>query len=96
MTEHILNELITALKNLKGDPRVIQSMEAWGKSAPSKELLTDIYSAFENTNAPRELLATIGSWTDTLCDEEILKMLAQWNRERKPSIVNGHSKWPAT
>lgn len=43
------------------------------------QIRTEIYRAFEKLNADKKLLATIGSWGDTLGDDEILKLLRMWN-----------------
>jgi hypothetical protein len=39
----------------------------------------EIYRAFEALGADRKLLATVGSWGDTLDDDEVLKLLGEWN-----------------
>ena len=39
----------------------------------------EISYALELLGADRELLATVRSWGDTLPDEEVLRMLRDWN-----------------
>ena len=54
-----------------------------GRLKMSKTLETqiraEIYKAFEKLHADRRLLATIGSWRDTLDDAEVLSVLKMWN-----------------
>jgi hypothetical protein len=38
-----------------------------------------LYRKLEALGADRELLAVIGSWGDTLDDEEVLVLLKEWN-----------------
>ena len=44
-----------------------------------QEIRSEIYVAFEKLGAGSDLLATIGSWGDTLVDEEVLTLLKEWN-----------------
>lgn len=46
-----------------------------------QQIRAEIYRAFELLGADRELLATIGSWGDTLDDEAVLILLKDWNEE---------------
>jgi hypothetical protein len=39
----------------------------------------DLYQKLEALEADRELLAIVGSWGDTLEDEEVLELLKHWN-----------------
>jgi hypothetical protein len=39
----------------------------------------EIYRAFEALGADGKLLAIVGSWGDTLDDDEVLKLLGEWN-----------------
>ena len=48
------------------------------------QIRTEIYRAFEKLNADKRLLATIGSWGDTLDDAEVLDLLRLWNTGRLP------------
>ena len=43
------------------------------------QIRAEIYKAFEKLHADRRLLATIGSWRDTLDDAEVLSVLKMWN-----------------
>ena len=46
-----------------------------------QQIRSEIYRAFEILGADRELLAVVGSWGDTLNDEEILTFFKEWNRD---------------
>jgi hypothetical protein len=39
----------------------------------------ELYQRLEALEADRELLAVVGSWGDTLDDEEVLVLLKEWN-----------------
>jgi hypothetical protein len=43
------------------------------------EIVREIPKALESLGADRELLATVGSWGDTLDDEEVLMLIKKWN-----------------
>lgn len=43
------------------------------------KIRTEICIAFEKLHADKKLLATIGSWGDTLDDAEVLNLLKAWN-----------------
>lgn len=45
-------------------------------------ILRELYKAVESLNAPMELLSAIGSWGDTLDEDDILGCLQDYN-ERK-------------
>jgi hypothetical protein len=46
-----------------------------------QQIRSEIYLVFEILGTWRELLATIGSWGDTLDDVEVLTLLKKWNAE---------------
>jgi hypothetical protein len=46
------------------------------------QIRAEIYRAFQKLNADKRLLATIGSWGDTLDDAEVLDLLKMWNAGR--------------
>ena len=46
-----------------------------------QQISSEIYRAFELLGADRELLAVVGSWGDTLEDEDVLTFLKEWNRD---------------
>jgi len=54
-----------------------------------QEIRSEIYVAFENLGADRNLLAAIGSWGDTLADAEVLALLKEWNAEKKTQNYGG-------
>lgn len=92
LTEHILDEVAITIKAMRGNPGVLKSIEEWGKRPADAKLKLDIYSALELAGADSWLLGIVGSWGDTLPDEEVLKMLAQWNRRANISEHNGKSQ----
>jgi hypothetical protein len=46
------------------------------------EIKAELRKAMELLGADRELLATLGSWQDTLDDAEILEKLKEWNASK--------------
>jgi hypothetical protein len=50
-----------------------------------QQIRSEIYRAFELLGADRDLLAVVGSWGDTLDDQEILAFLKEWNAEEARS-----------
>ncbi len=42
------------------------------------QIRSEVYRAFAKLGADAGLLATIGSWGDTLSDDEVLKLLQSW------------------
>jgi hypothetical protein len=73
ISRKILHEISVALKDLGADSKLLDKVKAWP--------VDEIYTAAENLGAPAMLLAFIGSWGDTLTDEEVLEELQGWNRE---------------
>jgi hypothetical protein len=47
------------------------------------QIANEIYTTLEQLSADPELLAVVGSWRDTLNDEEILKHLRSFNTTGK-------------
>jgi hypothetical protein len=43
------------------------------------KIAVEIYTALKDLNAPALLLCIVGSWGDTLTDEEVLAALKSWN-----------------
>lgn len=66
--KEILQELVTALEGLSDEPLLL---------APY--LAGAFYRAAGERGADSSLLSIIGSWGDTLPDEEVLAMLREWN-----------------
>ena len=52
------------------------------KETLEQQIRAEIYTAFEKLNADKRLLATIGSWGDTLDDADVLDLLKMWNADR--------------
>lgn len=50
------------------------------------EIRSEIYRALEYLGADRQLLATVGSWGDTLEDAEVLRLLKEWNDLRQVDL----------
>lgn len=50
------------------------------------EIHAEIMTALRTLGADRELLATVGSWGDTLEDAEILRLLKEWNNSAAHNI----------
>jgi len=44
------------------------------------KIISQIYKAFEKLGAESDILAMVGSWGDTLPDDEILEMFRQHNK----------------
>jgi hypothetical protein len=44
-----------------------------------RKIVDEIYTALKDLNAPPLLLGIVGSWGDTLTDEEVLAALKSWN-----------------
>jgi hypothetical protein len=73
MSRKIVHEISVGLKDLGADSKLLDKVNAWP--------VDEIYTAAENLGAPAMLLAFIGSWGDTLTDEEVLEELQGWDRE---------------
>ena len=71
LTTEILNEIATAIRKLGGGPDMVDLTDTRQVNRVLELLGADIY-----------LLATIGSWRDTLPDEEIVSDLRDWNAGR--------------
>jgi hypothetical protein len=76
----ILAELARAAECL-GDNKLLGQVR--NLKAVNARIVGNLYRAFENAGADRQLLAAVGSWRDTLEDEEVLALLKQWNAEAK-------------
>lgn len=52
-----------------------------GPSHPlTAEIAAELYKAIERLDAGSDLLSIIGSYGDTLSDQEVLDLLREWNR----------------
>jgi hypothetical protein len=71
--EAILDELCKAAERLGADGDRIRAL-------PRAEL----YDALEDLEADRFLLAIVGSWGDTLSDDQVLAAVQRWNRGEPP------------
>lgn len=52
-------------------------------SAIKAAIISELYKALERLDADPELLSIIGSYGDTLTDEEVLRLLRAWNETGK-------------
>jgi hypothetical protein len=59
--------------------RAAETRTKWTRHA----IVSELYRALERLDAPPELLSIIGSWNDTLSDEEVLRLLKEWNETGK-------------
>ena len=50
------------------------------------EICAELCRALKYLGADRQLLATVGSWGDTLEDAEVLKLLKEWNDLRQVDL----------
>jgi hypothetical protein len=69
LTEEIVIEIAFAIKKLGGEPGALNLTDTWAVNRLLEFLGADIY-----------LMATVGSWRDTLSDDEVLADLRRWNR----------------
>lgn len=69
LTEEIVIEIAFAIRKLGGEPGTLNLTDAWAVNRLLEFLGADIY-----------LMATVGSWHDTLSDDEVLTDLRRWNR----------------
>jgi hypothetical protein len=68
LTEVITQEIAKAITKLGGDPQSVNLSDSWQVNRVLEFLGADIY-----------LLATVGSWGDTITDEQVLAELRSWN-----------------
>lgn len=47
----------------------------------TNDIINEVYDIMLKLGASEEVLSVIGSWRDTLPDEEILKLLKQYNKD---------------
>ena len=52
-------------------------------TAQREAIIREIYKAVERLGGSRELLAAIGSWGNTMSDDEVLECLQQLNAGRR-------------
>jgi hypothetical protein len=69
LTEEIMIKIAFAIRELGGEPGSLNLTDAWAVNRLLEFLGADIY-----------LMATVGSWRDTLSDDEVLVDLRKWNR----------------
>jgi hypothetical protein len=68
LTEAITQEIARAIRKLGGDPTGVNLSDSWQVNRVLEFLGADIY-----------LLTTVGSWGDTITDEQVLDDLRTWN-----------------
>jgi len=67
----IRSEIAKAVRDLGGSPEIVSTIEGKTKA--------EMYDGAESLGADRYLLAAIGSWGDTLTDQQVLQELRAWN-----------------
>lgn len=61
-----------------------QAIRSLARSCHSANaIIAELYKAFERLDAPPDLLAIVGSYGDTLSDDEVLRLLREYNRTGK-------------
>jgi hypothetical protein len=68
LTEEIVKEIALAIIKLGGQPGTLNLTDSWAVNRVLEFLGADIY-----------LTATVGSWRDTLSNNEVLEELQRWN-----------------
>ena len=77
ITRKILDEIAIALEKQGANTKTVQAIKTrWS--------VNRISEAAEKLNAPPVLRGFIGSWGDTLADEEVLEGLHDWNQKAIP------------
>jgi hypothetical protein len=74
MTElqrEIRSEIAKAVRELGASAELVATIEGKTKD--------EMYDSAKQLGADRYLLATIGSWGDTIEDADVLSMLREWN-----------------
>jgi hypothetical protein len=69
LTNEITEEISKAITRLGGDPTAVDLADTWQVNRTLEFLGADIY-----------VLTTVGSWRDTMSDEEVLRDLREWLR----------------
>ena len=69
LTEAITQEIAKAITKLGGDPEGVNLSDSW-----------QVNRVLEFLGADTHLLTTIGSWGDTITDEQVLAELRSWNK----------------
>jgi hypothetical protein len=68
LTQAIIAEIATAIRNLGGDPATVDLRDTWA-----------VNRVLEFLGADRYLLMTVGSWKDSQDEETTLRELKEWN-----------------
>jgi hypothetical protein len=76
LTEAITQEIAKAIRKLGGDPAGVNLRDSWQVNRVLEFLGADIY-----------LLTTVGSWRDTLTDEQVLAELRTWNAGGRSHLI---------
>lgn len=75
LTPEITAEIARAITKLGGDPTAVDLTDTWQVNRTLEFLGADIY-----------LLCTVGSWKDTMSDEEVLRDLREWSVEGEQAL----------
>ena len=60
---------------------------ATGSHQTEMAIRQEVYKAFQSFGAKSDILSLIGSWGDTLEDEDILSGLQHWNKTQTEQTV---------
>jgi hypothetical protein len=55
-------------------------------TGPHREMVGELYRTLVLLGAESDLLGTVGSWGDSLSDQDVLAGLKEWNEERLAKI----------
>ena len=78
MDKKIVAEIAIALADIGAKPELLDKIK--------KSSIDEIYEAAERLGAQPLLLGFIGSWGDTLGDDEVLQGLRNWSAETKAAL----------
>jgi hypothetical protein len=70
-------------RRISGKKPPAPSVKRRPASGLKRQIANEIYTSLERLDADPNLLAIVGSWCDTLDDEEILQLLREWNQTGK-------------
>jgi hypothetical protein len=59
--------------------------------ATKAQIAAELYKAIQFLDGDAALLATVGSYGDTLDDDDVLTLLRQWNADRRKrfTVIDG-------
>lgn len=90
---NITEQLRYSLKLLGADPATLKLLES--TSPLHSEVINEIYAKLESLGADSYLLASVGSWGDTLDAEEVLEKIKDWNSTQGSKLIFDIDAGPA-